>query len=106
MKKEPIDFKKTNGMVPVIIQDYKNGLIYMLGYMNKLAFKETKESGYVHFWSRSRNKLWMKGENSGNKLKVREIFIDCDNDTLLIKTELEGKCVCHTGKISCFFKNL
>lgn len=106
MIKKIIDFKKCDGLVPTIIQDYKNNMVYMLGYMNKLSLKKTKETGYIYFWSRSRNKLWMKGEESGNKLKVKEIFIDCDNDTILIKIELEGKCVCHTGKISCFFKKL
>lgn len=101
-----IDYKKGDGLVPVIIQDNKTNLVYMLGYTNELAFEKTKETGYVHFWSRSRNKLWMKGEDSGNKLKVVEIFIDCDDDTILIKVELEGKNVCHTGNLSCFFKKI
>ena len=101
-----IDFKKSNGLIPVIIQDYKNNIVYMLGYMNELAFNKTKETNYVHFWSRSRNELWLKGEESGNKLKVKEIFTDCDSDTLLIKVKLEGKCVCHTGETSCFFNSI
>lgn len=93
-------------LIPAIIQDYKNGIVYMLGYMNEEALKKTKETGYVYFWSRSRNCLWMKGEESGNKLKAKEIFIDCDNDTLLVKVELDGKNVCHTGNITCFFKKI
>ena len=101
-----IDYKKGDGLVPVIIQDNETNLVYMLGYTNELSFKKTKETGYVHFWSRSRNKLWMKGEDSGNKLKVVEILTDCDDDTILIKVELEGKSVCHTGNLSCFFKKI
>ncbi len=78
----------------------------MLAYMNPEALEKTKQTGYVHFWSRSRKKLWLKGEESGNKLKVKEIFADCDKDTLLIIVELEGTCVCHTGNHSCFFKKI
>lgn len=91
-------------LIPVIIQDYKTDQVLMLGYMNKLAFNKTIKTGWVYFWSRSRQKLWLKGEESGNKLKIKEIFIDCDQDTLLIKVKLKGDCVCHTGAISCFFK--
>lgn len=98
-----IDFKKSNGLIPTIIQESKNGEVLMLGYMNKDSLQKTLESGWVWFWSRSKNKLWMKGEESGNKLKVKEIFKDCDKDTLLIKVELIGKSVCHTGNKSCFF---
>jgi phosphoribosyl-AMP cyclohydrolase len=101
-----IDFKKGDGLVPVIIQEEKNNLVYMLGYMNRKAYFETKKTGWVHFWSRSRNKLWMKGEESGNKLKVKKMWLDCDGDTLLIKVNLEGSCVCHTGKLTCFFQKL
>lgn len=102
MKNIPIDFSKGNGLVPAIIQDYQSGIVYMLGYMNKEAFKKMKETSWVYFWSRSRKRLWMKGEESGNKLKVKEILIDCDNDTVLVKAELEGKNVCHTGNTTCF----
>lgn len=91
-------------LLPTIIQDYKTLEVYMLGYTNKESLKKTKQSGYVCFWSRSRKKLWMKGEESGNKLKVKKIFLDCDKDALLIKVKLIGKNVCHTGNKSCFFK--
>lgn len=106
MKSINIDFEKENGMVPAIIQDVTNSAVLMLGYMNKVAYKKTVDTGYVHFWSRSRNELWLKGETSGNKLNVKSILTDCDTDTLLIQVELEGDCVCHTGEYSCFFKKI
>ena len=95
-----------NALTPAIIQDYQTGIVYMLGYMNEEALKKTKETGWVYFWSRSRNRLWMKGEESGNKLKAKEILIDCDNDTLLVKVELDGTNVCHTGNMTCFFRKI
>lgn len=95
-----------NNLIPAIIQDYKTGDVYMLGYMNNKALQITKESGFVNFWSRSRKRLWMKGEESGNKLKVKEVYTDCDDDTFLIKVELIGKNVCHTGNKNCFYKKL
>jgi len=101
-----IDYKKQNGLVPAIIQDIISKDIYMLGYMNEQAVKKTIESGKVFFWSRSRKRLWMKGEESGNILKVVGIKIDCDYDTLLISVQLLGKNVCHTGKCTCFNKEL
>ena len=104
MKK--LDFKKGNDLIPALIQDAKSGDVYMLGYMNEEALKKTKETGRVYFWSRSRNKLWMKGEESGNILKVQEVFVDCDADTLLIKVRLEGNAVCHTGNKTCFFEKI
>ena len=106
MKKITIDFQKNDGLVPAIIQDYKTGAVLMLGYMNQDAFEKTKETCLVTFWSRSRQKLWLKGEESGNKLKVKSIFTDCDHDTVLIKVELIGNAVCHTGSYSCFFNDL
>ncbi|MDP1722487.1 MAG: phosphoribosyl-AMP cyclohydrolase [Candidatus Gottesmanbacteria bacterium] len=102
MKNVTIDFSKRNGLVPAIIQDFQSGVVYMLGYMNKEAFEKTKETSWVYFWSRSRECLWMKGEESGNKLRVKEILIDCDNDTILVKIKLDGKNACHTGNITCF----
>ena len=78
----------------------------MLGYINKEALQKTKDEGWVYFWSRSRNKLWMKGEESGNKLKVKEIIQDCDGDTVLMKVELIGKNVCHTGNKTCFYQEV
>lgn len=96
-----IDFNKTNGLVPVIIQNYLNDQVLMLGYMNEAAFQKTKEEGKVTFFSRSKNRLWTKGESSGNFLIVKNIAIDCDNDTILIKAEPLGP-TCHTGAVSCF----
>jgi phosphoribosyl-AMP cyclohydrolase len=101
-----INFDKTNSLIPVIIQDYKTGDIYMLGYMNKESLNKTLETDWVYFYSRSRQKLWMKGEESGNKLKVKEVYPDCDNDSILVKVELEGTNVCHTGNRSCFYTKL
>lgn len=101
-----VNFTKQKGLVPVIIQDEKNGEIYMLGYMNDEALKKTRETGLVYFWSRSKNRLWMKGETSGNTLKVNNIFVDCDNDALVVKVELLGNAVCHTGNKSCFIEKL
>ena len=96
-----IDFDKINGLIPVIIQDDRTLQILMLGYMNKEAFEKTKAEGVVTFFSRSKNRLWTKGEESGNFLKVKNIAIDCDQDTILIKVIPEN-IVCHTGSFSCF----
>ena len=94
---------KNDNLIPTIIQDYKTLEMYMLGYSNKESLKKTIDSGFVYFWSRSRKKLWMKGEKSGNKLRVMNIYFDCDKDAILIKVKLIGKNVCHNGNISCFF---
>ena len=91
-------------LIPTIIQDYKSKAVYMLGYSTVESLKKTKITGYVWFWSRSRQKLWMKGERSGNKLRVKQIYFDCDQDALLIEVNLIGKNVCHTGNLSCFLK--
>jgi len=96
-----IDFTKSNGLVPVIIQNYQNQQVLMLGYMNEEAFAKTQAEGKVTFFSRSKNRLWTKGETSGNFLLVKEILVDCDNDSLLIKAEPAGP-TCHTGSTSCF----
>ncbi|WP_262147373.1 bifunctional phosphoribosyl-AMP cyclohydrolase/phosphoribosyl-ATP diphosphatase HisIE [Chryseobacterium foetidum] len=96
-----IDFNKTDGLVPVIIQDDRTLQILMLGYMNEEAFNKTEDEGIVTFFSRSKNRLWTKGEESGNFLKVRNIQIDCDQDTVLIKV-IPTNIVCHTGTFSCF----
>ena len=103
---QKINFEKGSGLVPTIIQDVETNAILMLGYMNEQALEKTLETGYVYFWSRSRKKLWIKGEESGNSLNVKEIFSDCDDDALLIKAELVGTNVCHTGNKSCFFTKL
>lgn len=99
MKK--IDFGKGNGLVPVVIQDNNTLQVLMVGYMNEEAFKKTKKEKKVTFFSRSRNRLWTKGETSGNFLHVREILSDCDNDSILIKADPAGP-VCHTGSTACF----
>jgi phosphoribosyl-AMP cyclohydrolase / phosphoribosyl-ATP pyrophosphohydrolase len=96
-----IDFSKTNGLVPVIIQNYLNQQVLMLGYMNENAFEKTRAEGKVTFFSRSKNRLWTKGETSGNFLLVKEILVDCDNDTVLIKADPVGP-TCHTGSTTCF----
>lgn len=96
-----IDFKKGNGLVPVIVQDDRSNQVLMLGYMNEEAFEKTRAEGKVTFYSRSKNRLWTKGEESGNFLYVKDIQTDCDNDTLLIKAVPENT-VCHTGSFSCF----
>jgi phosphoribosyl-AMP cyclohydrolase len=105
--KEPavdIDFQKAAGLVPAIIQDHRTGEILMLGFMNDASLAQTRASGEVVFFSRSRNKLWKKGEYSGHVLKVRELLVDCDADALLVKVEAVGPGVCHEGYRSCFFR--
>jgi phosphoribosyl-AMP cyclohydrolase / phosphoribosyl-ATP pyrophosphohydrolase len=96
-----IDFSKTNGLVPVIIQEDTTLQVLMLGYMNQEAYDKTKQEGKVTFFSRSKNRLWTKGESSGNYLMVKNMQIDCDNDTILIKASPIGP-TCHTGSVSCF----
>jgi phosphoribosyl-ATP pyrophosphohydrolase/phosphoribosyl-AMP cyclohydrolase len=96
-----IDFNKTNGLVPAIIQNYQNQQVLMLGYMNEEAFAKTQSEGKVTFFSRSKNRLWTKGETSGNFLFVKDILVDCDNDTILIKADPVGS-TCHTGSTTCF----
>jgi phosphoribosyl-AMP cyclohydrolase / phosphoribosyl-ATP pyrophosphohydrolase len=96
-----IDFKKGDGLVPVIVQDYTNLQVLMLGYINEEAFTKTQAEGKITFFSRSKNRLWTKGETSGNFLMVKEIKVDCDNDTILIKVIPTGP-VCHTGAANCF----
>ncbi len=100
-----IDFGKTDGLVAGIVQDAVTGEILMLGFLNEVSYRKTLESGYVTFWSRSRQKLWMKGETSGNRLKIVSAATDCDNDALLFKVQVEGDgLVCHEGTVSCFTK--
>ena len=102
-----VDFTKLDGLVPAIIQDDESGEVLMVGFMNEEALTRTRETGYATFFSRSRQKLWMKGETSGNKLAVKTIFVDCDDDTVLLKVKRLGDGnVCHTGERTCFFKTL
>ncbi len=97
-----LNFQKQTGLMPVVIQENTTGDVLMLGYMDKQALERTQKTGLVYFWSRSKNRLWMKGETSGNMLKVKKIYTDCDNDTLLILVRLLGKFACHKQKKSCF----
>ncbi|HXY26128.1 MAG TPA: phosphoribosyl-AMP cyclohydrolase [Candidatus Acidoferrum sp.] len=99
-----IDFQKEGGLVPAIIQDERSGDVLMLGFMNEEALSDTQRAGEVVFFSRSRSKLWKKGETSGHVLRVREIRVDCDADALLVRVEPAGPGVCHEGYRSCFFR--
>ena len=100
-----IDFAKAGGMVAGIVQDAKSGEVLMLGFLNDESYRKTLESGFVTFWSRTRSKLWMKGETSGNRLKIVSMATDCDNDALLFRVDVEGDgLVCHEGTVSCFTK--
>jgi len=101
-----LDFSKLDGLVPAVIQDAASGRVLMLGFMNEEAFRKTVETGFATFFSRSRNKLWLKGESSGHRLVVREISTDCDQDAVLLKVEALGPGVCHEGYESCFFRRL
>ena len=101
-----IDFDKTGGLVPAIVQDHETGEVLMLAYMNREAFNATLENGKATYWSRSRQTLWVKGETSGNVQLVKEIRIDCDDDTILLKVEQLGGAACHTGHQSCFHKKV
>lgn len=106
MKKLPqLNWEKLDGLIPVITQEYKSNKVLMLGFMNKEALKKTLKERKVTYFSRVRKKLWTKGEKSGNFQLVKEIFLDCDNDTLLIKVEQIGN-VCHTGNKTCFFRKI
>jgi len=98
--------EKIRGLIPAIIQDGETNEVYMLGYMNEEALEKTRKTGVVYFWSRSKKRLWMKGETSGNTLQVKKILLDCDGDTLLILVKLIGKNVCHTGEQTCFNNEL
>jgi phosphoribosyl-AMP cyclohydrolase len=101
-----LDFSKLDGLVAAVIQDHQSGRVLMVGFMNEEAFSKTVETGYATFFSRSRNKLWLKGETSGHRLVVKEISTDCDRDALLLKVEALGPGVCHEGYESCFFRRL
>ena len=102
-----VDFTKLGGLVPAIVQDERSGEVLMVGFMNEAALDQTRDTGFATFFSRSRQKLWMKGETSGNKLAVKDILVDCDDDTVLLKVERLGDGnVCHTGERTCFFRKL
>lgn len=98
------DFSKHGGLLPAIVQNADTGKVLMLAYMNELAWEKTLETGTAHYWSRSRQKLWLKGEESGHTQLVREILLDCDLDAILLKVEQRGGAACHTGYESCFYR--
>ncbi|HYZ85813.1 MAG TPA: phosphoribosyl-AMP cyclohydrolase [Bryobacteraceae bacterium] len=99
-----LDFTKLDGLIPAIIQDHRSNRVLMVGFMNEEAFRKTVETGFATFYSRSRQKLWLKGETSGHRLVVKEISTDCDQDALLIRVEALGPGVCHEGFESCFYR--
>lgn len=101
-----LDFSKLDGLVPVIAQDYKTNEVLMVAFMNEDAWKKTLKTKKAHYFSRSRNKLWMKGEESGNIQEIKEILVDCDEDTLLLKVNQIGNAACHTGYRSCFYRKV
>ena len=103
-KMEQLDFDKGGGLVPAIVQDSESGEVLMLAYVNREAWEATIATGKAHYFSRSRNKLWLKGETSGHVQKVREILVDCDRDTVVFKVEQVGGAACHTGHRSCFYR--
>jgi phosphoribosyl-AMP cyclohydrolase len=100
------NFSKGDGLIPAIVQDLESRDIFMLAYMNRQAWEATLQTGRATYWSRSRQALWVKGETSGNFQMVKNVFIDCDNDTLLLQVEQIGKAACHTGYKSCFYRKL
>ena len=99
-----LDFQKSDGLITAVVQDQATGRVLMVGYMNEEAFGKTVETGFATFYSRSRQKLWLKGETSGHRLVVKEISTDCDGDAVLVKVEALGPGVCHEGYRSCFFR--
>jgi phosphoribosyl-AMP cyclohydrolase len=102
-----MDFSKLDGLIPAVVQDDGSGEVLMVGFMNDEALRVTRESGYATFFSRSRGKLWTKGETSGNRLQVTRILVDCDDDTVLLRVKALGDGVaCHTGERSCFYREL
>ena len=101
-----LDFKKSDGLIPAIAQDWKTNEVLMLAYINEVSRNETLKSGKATYWSRSRQKLWKKGEESGNTQLVKEILVDCDLDTVIFKVEQIGGTACHEGYHSCFFRRL
>ncbi len=101
-----LDFEKLDGLIPAIVQDARTGEVLMLGFMNEEAYAETRSTGAVTFFSRSRGKLWRKGEQSGHVLRVREMRVDCDVDAILVRVDPVGPGVCHEGYRSCFFRRL
>jgi phosphoribosyl-AMP cyclohydrolase len=102
---DELDFEKGGGLIPVVVQDMGSGEVVMVAYANREAVELTLKTGYAHYWSRSRQQLWRKGETSGNTQRVRQVLVDCDRDTLLYLVEQKGV-ACHTGEFSCFHREL
>lgn len=98
-----LNFAKTGGLIPAIAQDVASGQVLMMAYINKESWEKSLATGEVHYWSRSRNELWHKGGTSGNVQKIKAVYVDCDNDTVLFKVEQVGGAACHTGMHSCFY---
>lgn len=98
--------KNSDSLLPAIVQDAESGEVLMLAYINQLAWEKTLETGQAHYWSRSRNALWLKGETSGHVQLIREILVDCDEDTVVFKVEQLGGAACHTGYASCFYRRV
>jgi phosphoribosyl-AMP cyclohydrolase len=101
-----LNFSKGNGLLPAVVQDHDSGKILMLAYINKSSWEKTLETGEAHYWSRSRQELWHKGGTSGHVQKIKEIYVDCDRDTVVFKVEQIGGAACHTGYESCFFSKV
>ena len=102
-----MDYSKLSGLIPAVVQDDESGEVLMVGFMNDEALEKTKATGFATFFSRTRNKLWMKGETSGNRLQVTEMLVDCDEDTVLLKVKRLGHGnVCHTGERTCFYRKV
>lgn len=101
-----LNFEKGNGLLPAIAQDYKTGEVLMMAYINKESWEKTLETGKAHYWSRSRNKLWLKGESSNHIQIIKDILVDCDEDTVVFKVDQLGGAACHKGYPSCFFRRV
>ena len=101
-----LNFEKGNGLMPVVVQEFRTGKVLMLAYINRAAWEKTLETGEAHYWSRSRREIWHKGGTSGNVQKIKEIYVDCDNDTVLFKVEQVGGAACHAGYETCFHKQV
>jgi len=101
-----LDFKKGGGLLPAIVQDHRSGKVLMLAYINEASWEKTLQSGEAHYWSRSRQEIWHKGETSGHVQRIKEVFVDCDSDTVLLSVEQMGGAACHAGYESCFYRKV
>jgi phosphoribosyl-AMP cyclohydrolase len=101
-----LDFEKGKGLLPAIVQEFRTGKVLMLAYINRASWEKTLKTGEAHYWSRSRREIWHKGGTSGNVQKIKEIYVDCDSDTVLFKVEQIGGAACHTGYETCFHKQV